>query len=99
MSKRFALERFLGLTEEEINKNEEQWREENNETEDAAPEGSDLRNIGVSVGDMESDEQTADDLENPVPEEGEEGMGPDVAGPVQSAPGAMPPQGGGGLTA
>ena len=48
---------------------------------------------------MESDEQTADDLENPVPEEGEEGMGPDVAGPVQSAPGAMPPQGGGGLTA
>jgi len=100
ISKRFALERFLGLSEEEITKNEQLWREENNKDEDRTPEGGDLRNIGVSIGDIESDEQTADDIEQ-APAEGEMPAGPEVAGPVQSAPGAMPPggAGGGGLTA
>ena len=99
ISKRFALERFLGLTEEEITKNEQLWREENNETEDDTPEGQDLRNVGVSVGDIESDEQTGEEMNQPEQPEGEE-MAPDVAGPVQSAPGAMPGgAGAGGLTA
>jgi hypothetical protein len=93
ISKRFALERFLGLTEEEITKNEELWREENNKTEDEEPAGQDLRNIGVSVGDVESDEQTGEEMSEPESPEGEEGMAPDVAGPVQSSPGAMPPAG------
>jgi hypothetical protein len=94
ISKRFALERFLGLTEEEITKNEELWREENAETEDAEPQGSDLRNIGVSVGDIESDEQAGEEMEAPAPEEGTEApAGPEVAGPVQSSPGAAAPTG------
>ena len=92
MSKRFALERFLGLTEEEITKNEELWREENNETQDEEPEGQDLRNVGVSVGDIETDEQTGEEMNEPEAPEGEEGMAPEVAGPVSSAPG--PPAGG-----
>ena len=92
ISKRFALERFLGLTEEEITKNEQLWREENNETEDEAPQGQDLRNVGVSVGDIETDEQTGEEMNEPEQPEGEE-MAPDVAGPVQTAPGAMPPAG------
>lgn len=92
ISKRFALERFLGLTEEEITKNEQLWREENNETEDEAPQGQDLRNVGVSVGDIETDEQTGEEMNEPEQPEGEE-MAPDVAGPVQSSPGAMPPAG------
>lgn len=92
ISKRFALERFLGLTEEEITKNEQLWREENNETEDEAPQGQDLRNVGVSVGDIETDEQTGEEMNEPEAPEGEE-MAPDVAGPVQTAPGAMPPAG------
>jgi hypothetical protein len=79
MSKRFALERFLGLSEEEITKNEKMWREEHNKDEDTEPTGSDLRNIGVSAGDLDTDLDTADSLENP-PEEGMEG--PEVAGPV-----------------
>jgi len=87
ISKRFALERFLGLTEEEITKNEELWREENNETQDEEPEGQDLRNVGVSVGDIESDEQSGEEMSEPENPEGEE-MAPDVAGPVQSAPGS-----------
>jgi hypothetical protein len=93
ISKRFALERFLGLTEEEITKNEELWREENNKTEDEEPAGQDLRNIGVSVGDIETDEQSGEEMSEPESPEGEEGMAPDVAGPVQSSPGAMPPAG------
>jgi hypothetical protein len=79
MSKRFTLERFLGLSEEEITKNEKMWREEHDKDEDIEPTGSDLRNIGVSAGDLDTDLDTADSLENP-PEEGAEG--PEVAGPV-----------------
>jgi hypothetical protein len=79
MSKRFTLERFLGLSEEEITKNEKMWREEHDKDEDIEPTGSDLRNIGVSAGDLDTDLDTADSLENP-PEEGMEG--PEVAGPV-----------------
>jgi hypothetical protein len=82
ISKRFAMERFLGLTEEEITKNEKLWREEHNKDEDIEPTGSDLRNIGVSAGDIETDMDTADTLENP-PEEGMEA--PEVAGPVGDA--------------
>jgi hypothetical protein len=92
ISKRFALERFLGLTEEEITKNESLWREENNKTEDEVPAGQDLRNIGVSVGDIETDEQTGEEMEEPETPDGEE-IDPEIAGPVQSTPGAMPPAG------
>ena len=95
ISKRFALERFLGLTEEEISKNEKLWREEQDKEQDVDPLGCDLRSVGVSVGDIESDEQLGQELENP-PEEGAEG--PEVAGPVTSAtsqaavPGGAPGQ-------
>jgi len=61
MSKRFALERFLGLTEEEIDKNEKMWREENDKEIEVEPQGNDLRSIGVSVGDIETDIQTGEE--------------------------------------
>jgi hypothetical protein len=80
ISKRFALERFLGLSEEEITKNEKLWREENQKDISEEPKGSDLRGVGVSTSDIESDEQTADDLE--TGEEEAEMGGEDVAGPV-----------------
>jgi hypothetical protein len=90
ISKRFALERFLGLSEEEITKNEKLWREENNKDDNVEAEGTDLRSIGVSAGDMESDLQTADEIEN-APDEDEmtdmEVAGPvDTAGPMQGNP-------------
>lgn len=79
ISKRFALERFLGLSEEEITKNEKLWREENQKDVMEEPKGSDLRSIGVSTSDIETDEQTADDLEAGE----EEATNPeDVAGPI-----------------
>jgi hypothetical protein len=61
MSKRFAMERFLGLTEEEIDKNEKMWREENDKEIKVEPQGNDLRSIGVSVGDIETDIQTGEE--------------------------------------
>lgn len=93
ISKRFALERFLGLTEEEISKNEKLWREENGKEETQEPKGSDLRSIGVSVGDIESDEGTAEEMAAP---EGEEGAAAPPAGPVgDMGAGAAPPPAGG----
>jgi hypothetical protein len=61
MSKRFMLERFLGLSEEEINKNERMWREENDKEIKVDPEGKDLRSIGISSGDIETDLQTGEE--------------------------------------
>ena len=82
ISKRFAMERFLGLTEEEISKNEKMWREENDKEIEIDPQGSDLRSIGVSVGDIETDTQTGEDMNAPEPEGGLDGM--EVAGPVSN---------------
>lgn len=92
MSKRFMLERFLGLTQEEINKNERLWREEHNKELDIEPEGSDLRSIGVSVGDLESDIEAGEEAQAA----GQQPPGgPEVAGPVAAeAPAAMPVGGG-----
>ena len=80
ISKRFALERFLGLSEEEIKKNEKLWREENKEEKPEEAEGNDLRSVGVSGGDIETDTASAEDMEAPEGVEGVEGA--EVAGPV-----------------
>jgi hypothetical protein len=86
MSKRFALERFLGLTEEEIKKNEKLWEEENKKEVVDEPKGNDLRSIGVSASDIQSDQDTLDQAE-----QGEEEQGPEVAGPVGGeTPGVAP---------
>jgi hypothetical protein len=86
ISKRFALERFLGLTEEEISKNEKLWREEKGKEQDVDPVGSDLRSIGVSVGDIEADTQAGEEMAEP--ETGEEGMEPAGAVAQDMTPGA-----------
>jgi len=56
VSKRFALKRFLGLTQEEITENERLWKEENGakltSNIDAA---SDMRSMGITPGGLESD--------------------------------------------
>jgi len=87
ISKRFALERFLGLTEEEIKQNEKLWAEENKKDIVDEPTGSDLRNIGVSASDIQSDQDTVDEIEQGE----EEAQGPEVAGPVGAeTPGVAP---------
>jgi hypothetical protein len=95
MSKRFLMERFLGLTEEEIVKNEEMWHEEQGTAEDMSPEGSDLRSIGVMPGGFESDLGNLEGME--MPPEGEEGaeVGAGEVPPMPSTgpTGGTPPPG------
>ena len=62
MSKRFMLERFLGLTEDEIQKNEEMWREERDDPDAPAVTGSDLRAVGVTPGGLETDIATGEEM-------------------------------------
>jgi hypothetical protein len=60
MSKRFLLQRYLGLTEEEISENEEMWREERDEPELDTNAGQEMRSIGITPGGLESDIETGE---------------------------------------
>jgi hypothetical protein len=82
ISKRFAMERFLGLSEEEINKNEKLWREEHGKEALEEPKGNDLRSIGVSVSDIETDTEAGEQMAETPPEAQQ---GSEVAGPVAPA--------------
>jgi hypothetical protein len=94
MSKRFLLERFLGLTEAEIKENEDMWREEREDPEIKVA-GSDLRAVGISPGAMETDIQTGEEIGQMepaapgTPEVGSAPAGPVVPGGVGGA-GAPP---------
>ncbi|MDJ0954875.1 MAG: portal protein [Acidimicrobiia bacterium] len=63
LSKRFAVKRFLELTEEEMQENDKMWAEENGKTEDIEAEGADMRGAGVSPGDFDADLDMADDVD------------------------------------
>jgi len=95
MSKRFLLERFLGLTEEEIVRNEELWNEEQGSNQDISPEGSDLRSVGIMPGGFESDLAGLEGMEAPPEGEAEAGAGEvppmPTTGPTGGA-GAPPPE-------
>ena len=88
MSKRFMLERFLGLTEDEIKKNEELWREERDTPEMQPATGQDLRSVGITPGALETDIQTGQDIGMMAPA-GPGGM-PGMGAAVPPAPGGMP---------
>ena len=79
ISKRFALKRFLGLTDEEIAENERMWAEENGKAKPTATDSvAELRGAGVSQAGITSDlASTADTA-----------MAPDAGA---AAPGAAPP--------
>jgi len=91
ISTRFAMERFLGLSQEEIKKNEKLWHEERSKPEDEekTAKGTDLRSIGLSTSDIESDTETAEN----IPPEGQEqmpGISPEVTAPVGAPPAVGP---------
>jgi len=91
ISKRFAMERFLGLTKEEIEENQRLWFEEREDPEQSGPEGGDLRSIGISAGDIDQDTESIDNMEQSP--EGGDNMGgettPAMGGPELA--GATPP--------
>ncbi len=91
ISKRFALQRFLGLTEEELAENERLWEEEQESEVEDQVKGSDLRSIGISSGDLDTDLETAEGMdaegEMPPPE-----VAPGAAGPQAMPGGGVPAQ-------
>lgn len=65
MSKRFAMKRFLGLTQEEITENERQWKEENGAKLQAPTDAAaELRSAGITPGGIAAD-QTSQEAEAP----------------------------------
>ena len=73
LSKRFALQRFLGLSEEELAKNMQMWAEEKGESQDEAVKGEDLRNVGVTGGGIAGDISNQTDATPETPDIDTEG--------------------------
>ena len=85
MSKRFALKRYLGLTEEEMANNAELWAEENNIPQRKQSTGQQLRAGGVTSGGIQSDmDQFADPTAEPGAPE------PEGTQPQGGTPGTNP---------
>ena len=98
ISNRFALERFLGLSTEDIAKNERLWKEENQENLTPPPgdAAGEMRGVGISSAGISADidgaEETAD-IEGG--EDGGEGAPPETAtGEELGGAPATPPAGG-----
>lgn len=87
MSKRFLLERFLGLTEEEIKQNEEMWLEERDQPEMQTQSGQDLRSVGITPGSLETDIAAGEEMSGMTPAE------PGVPGATPGAPMPATPAG------
>jgi len=83
ISNRFALDRFLGLSAEEIAENERLWREENEETLEptATDAGGEMRSAGISSAGIESDLGGIEDVDDTgeAPIQGSEGEAPETA--------------------
>jgi hypothetical protein len=67
LSKRFALKRFLGLSEEEIKENERMWREENGgNLTPVADASSQMRSIGITPGTLGAETGAQDQEADPA---------------------------------
>ena len=100
MSKRFALKRYLGLSEEEMARNAELWAEENNVPQKKQTKSNQLRGAGVTqsgiAGDLDQFEEPTAETDAPQPgaaQPGEPGQTPGGQGGGGTTPGG---QGGGG---
>jgi len=92
-SKRFLMKRYLGLTEEEMQENEEMWLQEQGESPDAAESQVGLRSVGITPGGISSDLEVADQLAGMEPGQpqvtgAEAGLGAAAPGTAPVAPGA-----------
>jgi hypothetical protein len=91
MSKRFLLERFLGLSQEEIVENEKLWREERDSPELQTTQGQDLRSIGITPAGLETDIQTGEEMTNLEPGGTEDSVPAQGAGGIGGATPGTPP--------
>ena len=62
LSKRFLLQRYLGLTEEEIVENETLWHEERTAPDATPVTGTDLRGVGINPADLDTDISTGEEM-------------------------------------
>jgi len=90
LSKRFLMQRFLGLSEEEMQKNTTLWLEENDD--DVESDMPSMRSVGITPGGLESDmgafePPNLEGVEGEIPPE--EGVGEE--GTVSPIPGTPPP--------
>ena len=91
-SKRFLLKRYLGLSEQEISENEQMWKEERTKAEPPAPQGSDLRSVGITPAGLEADITAGQEFGQMSPEGELAGAPPGAVGPGQQpAAGASTP--------
>jgi len=82
ISNRFALQRFLGLSAEDIAENERLWKEENDETLTQPPgdASAEMRGVGISSAGISADIEGAEDQASiEGGEDGGEGAGPESA--------------------
>jgi len=97
MSKRFALKRYLGLSEEEMARNAELWAEENNVPQKKQTKSNQLRSAGVTqsgiTGDLDQFEEPTAEPESPEPGSPQPGQPGQTPGGGGSTPGGT---GGGG---
>ena len=77
ISKRFAMKRFLGITDEEMAENERLWREEKGTSTITGTDASgELRSVGISAAGIDSDLELGDTT------------APEEVSPAEGAPGA-----------
>jgi hypothetical protein len=55
LSKRFLMQRYLGMTEQELSENEMMWAEEQGDADLASADNASLRNVGISPGTIAGD--------------------------------------------
>ena len=97
VSNRFAMARFLGLTDEELAENERLWKEENDENLTPPPTDAagEMRGAGVSGAGMDADlgamEDEAPEGEEPAPVDGGTAPPPDTATGGAAPGGGTPP--------
>lgn len=93
ISKRFALEEFLGMTKEQIQRNSVQWEEEQEQDPVKSTPG-DLRSVGVSTSDIGADAEMAETDMSDLPDDlAADDMGD--TGATAESPDATPELGGG----
>lgn len=88
LSKRFAMKRFLGMTEDEIKENERLWREENGANLKAPADAqSQMRSVGISSGGLAA-EASGQEAEAPpeMAAEAEAAAGGEEAAATPAAP-------------
>jgi hypothetical protein len=87
MSKRFMMQRFLGLSEEEIVENEQMWREEKDNPELQIDPGQQMRGVNITPGGIEADLATGEEMT------GIDGVAPPEAGGLAAAAAPTAPAG------